>query len=154
MSLLQFLEEEGLAPYVDSRLLRREIQESMDITEEELEHAALQLIRAGSGGSPVARAHYYEHLGGYELQDFNKYSSSPPTSSSLHPHPSDSDFEAALASEQVRDVDRFSHHSTAASSSPQNKHRYRSTPQFTHVAQHCAPSDDADDVTIVKVTTL
>ena len=75
---LQFLEEEGLHRYVDSKLLRMEIQESMDLTEEELERAAHELIHAGNGspgGHP--RPQYYEHLGGYgmhEMRDFNKYS--------------------------------------------------------------------------------
>ena len=85
----QFLEEEGLTAYVDSALLRREIQESMDMTEEDLERAALQLMQAGNGSPPPTqgggtqgtqqqqRHEYYEHLGGFgmhEMQDFNKYS--------------------------------------------------------------------------------
>lgn len=75
---------------MDSKLLRREIQESMDMTEEELEQATHNLMHAGNG-SPAGgndmgaaqpptspRPRYYEHLGGFamhEMRDFNKFSS-------------------------------------------------------------------------------
>ena len=80
--MFQFLEEEGLTKYVDSKLLRREIQESMEVTEEELERAAQQLIQIGSASPPRdshAHAHelYEDALGAIELQHFNQpYSSS------------------------------------------------------------------------------
>lgn len=73
---------------MDSKLLRREIQESMDMTEEELERAAHELMHAGNGESPRGGHHtqqqpqYYEHLGGYgmhEMRDYNKYSTSTNT---------------------------------------------------------------------------
>jgi hypothetical protein len=72
---------------VDSRLLRREIQESMDMTEEELEAAATQLLQQQQQQRPTPAAadlnpttnRYMEHLGGYgmhEMRDYNKYSAS------------------------------------------------------------------------------
>ena len=75
------MEEEGLTKYVDSKLLRKEIQESMDVTEEELERAELQLIRMESA-SPAhdvtahAQRLYEDAVSGIELQQYTASSSS------------------------------------------------------------------------------
>ena len=73
----QALEEEGLDKYIDARYLQQEIAEATDTTQEELDKAAHELIHS-SGSSSNAKMPYYEHLGGYsmqEMKDYNQYSS-------------------------------------------------------------------------------
>ena len=77
-SLFQILEQEGLGKYVDAKCLQQEIAEATDMTPEEMDYAAHQLLRrsqvpatAPSGGP------YLEHLGGFsphEFKDYNQYS--------------------------------------------------------------------------------
>ena len=77
-SLIQILEQEGLGKYVDAKCLQQEIAEATDMTPEEMDYAAHQLLRrsqvpatAPSGGP------YLEHLGGFsphEFKDYNQYS--------------------------------------------------------------------------------
>lgn len=76
------LEEEGLRKYVDAKYLQQEIKEATDMTQEDLDRAAHELIRSSVHGA--LRQPYIEHLGGYkshEMKDFNQYSSreTPPT---------------------------------------------------------------------------
>lgn len=71
------LQAEGLHGYVDPRCLQREIQEAADMTPEELDQAARDLIRRSHHESQQS-PQYYEHMGGYsaeELKDYNQYSS-------------------------------------------------------------------------------
>ncbi|XP_071083520.1 muscle calcium channel subunit alpha-1-like isoform X5 [Haliotis cracherodii] len=66
------LKEEGLGKYLDAKCLQREIAEATDMTPEEMDLAARELIRQRTPRGP-----YYEHLGGYsaqELKDYNQYS--------------------------------------------------------------------------------
>ena len=63
------LTEEGLTRYVDARALQQEIAEANDMTEEDMDNAARNLLQ----GSP----YYDHHIGGFkaeELKDYNKYS--------------------------------------------------------------------------------
>lgn len=74
---MQVLQAEGLHGYVDPRCLQREIQEAADMTPEELDQAARDLIRR-SHHETQQSPQYYEHMGGYsaeELKDYNQYSS-------------------------------------------------------------------------------
>ncbi|XP_070193049.1 muscle calcium channel subunit alpha-1-like isoform X2 [Littorina saxatilis] len=75
------LQAEGLHGYVDARCLQREIQEASDMTTEELDQAARDLIRRSHHEAhhqqQQQQPQYYEHLGGYsadELKDYNQYS--------------------------------------------------------------------------------
>ena len=73
---VQVLQAEGLHGYVDPRCLQREIQEAADMTPEELDQAARDLIRRSHHEAQQA-PQYYEHMGGYsaeELKDYNQYS--------------------------------------------------------------------------------
>ncbi|KAK2156437.1 hypothetical protein LSH36_213g02000 [Paralvinella palmiformis] len=69
------LEEEGIDKYVDAKYLQKEIAEAHDMTTEELDRHAHELM-SGSTTS-TGKPPYYEHLGGYsvqELKDYNQYS--------------------------------------------------------------------------------
>lgn len=68
------LEESGLHRYVDAKYLQQEIAEANDMTQEELDHAAHQLMAQSPTNTKLP---YYEHLGGYsmqEMRDYNQYS--------------------------------------------------------------------------------
>lgn len=76
------LEESGLHRYVDARYLQQEIAEANDMTQEEMDQAARELLRhnydpdSPAGGSPGSADHklpYYDHLGGYSMQDMRDY---------------------------------------------------------------------------------
>lgn len=74
------LEESGLHRYVDARYLQQEIAEANDMTQEEMDRAARELLRKsynpGSPPSPTSPDHklpYYDHLGGYSMQDIRDY---------------------------------------------------------------------------------
>jgi hypothetical protein len=77
LCLLQMLKSEGLHKYIDARALQAEIQEAADMTPDDMDRAANELIvdaRKSGGLQPS----YYEHLGGYsaqEMRDYNQYSS-------------------------------------------------------------------------------
>jgi hypothetical protein len=76
------LQAEGLQAFVDPRVFQREIQEATDMTPEELDQAARDLIRrSGShmrSGSDSPPPQYYSQLGfpqdfeqgGYQAQDY------------------------------------------------------------------------------------
>ena len=92
----QVLEDTGLVRYVDPRCLQREIAEANDMTQAELDRAAHDLMAStssgGGGGSgpggpggPNNKHAYYDHMGGYsmqEMKDYNQYSNQR-----LLPHP-------------------------------------------------------------------
>jgi hypothetical protein len=72
------LEEHGLDRYVDPRCIRRELAEATDMTEEELDAAAHELMQARGDDRrqpPRPGTQYYEHMGGYstmhEMHDYN-----------------------------------------------------------------------------------
>lgn len=70
------LEEEGLRKYVDAKYLQQEIKEATDMTQEDLDRAAHELIRSSVHGA--LRQPYIEQLGGYksqEMKDLNQYPS-------------------------------------------------------------------------------
>ena len=75
------LEESGLHRYVDARYLQQEIAEANDMTQEEIDKAARELLRKtynpGSPPSPTTspdhKLPYYDHLGGYSMQDIRDY---------------------------------------------------------------------------------
>ena len=72
---LQVLEHEGLDRFIDPRYLQREIAEANDMTEEELDRAARELIASRSPAP--AKLPYYDHMGGYsmhDMKDYNQYS--------------------------------------------------------------------------------
>ena len=92
------LEHEGLERYIDPRCLQREIADATDLTPADLDRAARELTRsrknspaqqtgnansnpssgASSGNNNSnSRPPYYEHLGGFsmqEMKDYNQYS--------------------------------------------------------------------------------
>ena len=68
------MEEHGLSQVVDPSCIRRELAEATDMTEEELDAAAHELMQAREDNNPPKR--FYEHPGGYsmhEMHDYNKY---------------------------------------------------------------------------------
>ncbi|XP_064631937.1 muscle calcium channel subunit alpha-1-like isoform X8 [Lineus longissimus] len=67
------LVKEGLGRYLDANYLQREIAEANDMTQEEMDKCAHELLHPNN---PRSRP-YMEHLGGYsmqEMKDYNKYS--------------------------------------------------------------------------------
>lgn len=76
------LTEEGLDRYVDAHTLQQEIAEANDMTTDDLDKAARMLLHApdenhSSSSHPGQRSPYYEHLGGFlvqEMKDYNCYS--------------------------------------------------------------------------------
>ena len=73
------LESEGLDRYIDPQFLQQEIAEATGTLREDLDQAARQLLTRSNGSSPPghSRPLYYEHLGGYsmqEMKDYNQYS--------------------------------------------------------------------------------
>lgn len=87
--LFQVLQSEGLHRYIDPRCLQSEISEATDVSPAELDRAARELVRTKNspqshnatsnhpGGANKSRPPYYEHLGGYsmqEMKDYNQYS--------------------------------------------------------------------------------
>ena len=79
--LSQVLEEQGIDKYVDAKYLQKEIAEAHDITSEEFDrHAHALMTPSGSSNittAATAKSPYYEHMGGYsvqELKDYNQYS--------------------------------------------------------------------------------
>lgn len=72
------LEESGLHRYVDARYLQQEIAEANNMTQEEMDLAARELLRQSfPGESPPDKLPYYDHLGGYsmhDIHDYNQYS--------------------------------------------------------------------------------
>jgi len=77
------LESEGILKYVDAKYLQRELSEATGMTQDELDHAAHELLQRSTSGSSPSSHHsngkplYYEHLGGYgmhEMKDYNQYS--------------------------------------------------------------------------------
>ncbi|CAH1784486.1 unnamed protein product [Owenia fusiformis] len=69
------LQQEGMGRYIDPSILRREIAEAHDMTLDEVERAAHQLRHPEENAN--TKLPYYEHLGGYslqELKDYNQYS--------------------------------------------------------------------------------
>ncbi len=97
------LKEEGLGKYVDAKCLQREIAEATDMTPEEMDSAARELIRQRTPRGP-----YYEHLGGYsaqELKDYNQYSTTGDNPrqqlSSHYPLPDDEDEEESIDDKRV-----------------------------------------------------
>lgn len=82
LALFQVLEHEGLDRYIDPHFLQQEIAEATGARKEELDQAARELLVRSSGSSPSngngsSRPPYYEHLGGYsmqEMKDYNQYS--------------------------------------------------------------------------------
>ena len=76
--VFQVLEETGLNKYVDARYIQQELQEATDMTQEQMDQAARDLLRRTSvPGDPQGKMPYYDHLGGYsmqEMKDYNQYS--------------------------------------------------------------------------------
>ena len=73
------LQAEGLHRYVDPKCLQREILEAADMTSEELDQAARDLIRRSVHETQPPASQFFEHMGGYradELKDYNQYSDS------------------------------------------------------------------------------
>ncbi|XP_071784403.1 voltage-dependent L-type calcium channel subunit alpha-1D-like isoform X3 [Asterias amurensis] len=71
----QVLEEEGISPIHDRDLIttvKRELAEACDMTHIEIDEAAHKLIQANQGETPLP---YFDHLSGYELQDYTQRSS-------------------------------------------------------------------------------
>ena len=78
------LESEGLHRYIDPRYLQTEIAEATDMSAADMDRAARELTRPNKNSPPGnnpggnnARPPYYEHLGGYsmqEMKDYNQYS--------------------------------------------------------------------------------
>lgn len=76
------LTEEGLDRYVDAHTLQQEIAEANDMTADDLDKAARMLLHPPdenhtSTTHPGQRSPYYEHLGGFlvqEMKDYNCYS--------------------------------------------------------------------------------
>lgn len=69
------LVEEGLSKLIDARTLQQEIAEANDMTQEEINQAARELLK---GAGSLKKSPFYEHLGGYsaqEMRDYNKFSS-------------------------------------------------------------------------------
>ncbi|VDI57804.1 voltage-dependent calcium channel L type alpha-1D [Mytilus galloprovincialis] len=67
----QVLTEEGLNRFIDARALQQEIAEAGDMTREEMNNAARQLLQGQN------TPYYDHHIGGFkaeELKDYNKYS--------------------------------------------------------------------------------
>ena len=65
--------------YVDPQCIRQELAEATDMTVEELDAAAHELMQQRSEPDNP-HPQYYEHLGGYgmhEMKDYNKYSPNP-----------------------------------------------------------------------------
>ncbi len=69
--------------YVDARYIQQELAEATDMTQEEMDRAAHDLLRRTSSPHQGPPPHqgtkhpYYDHLGGYsmqEMKDFNQYS--------------------------------------------------------------------------------
>ena len=76
--VFQVLEETGLNKYVDARYIQQELQEATDMTQEQMDQAARDLLqRTSVPGEPQGKMPYYDHLGGYsmqEMKDYNQYS--------------------------------------------------------------------------------
>ncbi|XP_038067555.1 voltage-dependent L-type calcium channel subunit alpha-1D-like isoform X3 [Patiria miniata] len=71
----QVLEEEGISPIHDRDLIstvERELAEACNMSQSEMDEAAHRLIQANQGETPLP---YFDHLGGYELQDYTQRSS-------------------------------------------------------------------------------
>jgi hypothetical protein len=71
--IFQVLESEGLCRYLDASYLQREIAEANDMTQEQMDKCAHELLHPNN---PNSRP-YMEHLGGYsmqEMKDYNQYS--------------------------------------------------------------------------------
>lgn len=70
-TIKQVLTEEGLNRFIDARALQQEIAEAGDMTREEMNNAARQLLQGQN------TPYYDHHIGGFkaeELKDYNKYS--------------------------------------------------------------------------------
>ncbi|XP_041350166.1 muscle calcium channel subunit alpha-1-like isoform X2 [Gigantopelta aegis] len=73
----KILEQEGLGKYVDAKCLQQEIAEATDMTPEEMDFAAHQLLRRSHVPQSAPSGPYLEHLGGFsphEFKDYNQYS--------------------------------------------------------------------------------
>ena len=69
------LEEEGISPIHDRDLIstvERELAEACNMSQSEMDEAAHRLLQANQGETPLP---YFDHLGGYELQDYTQRSS-------------------------------------------------------------------------------
>ena len=74
--IFQVLEDSGLDRYVDAKYLQHELQEATDMTREQMDSAARELLRRSST-DPGGSTPYLEHMGGYtmqEMKDYNQYS--------------------------------------------------------------------------------
>ncbi|XP_022081221.1 voltage-dependent L-type calcium channel subunit alpha-1D-like [Acanthaster planci] len=73
----QVLEEEGISPIHDRDLIstvERELAEACNMSQSEMDAAAHRLIQANQQGDTSLP--YFDHLGGYELQDYTQRSRS------------------------------------------------------------------------------
>jgi hypothetical protein len=77
------LEESGLGRYVDAKYLQREIAEANDMTSEELDRAAHELLAQSPTNTKLP---YYEHLGGYSMQEMHDYNQYSQQHDDLLPH--------------------------------------------------------------------
>ncbi|XP_074644176.1 muscle calcium channel subunit alpha-1-like [Tubulanus polymorphus] len=83
------LEREGLCRYVDANYLKREIAEANDMTAEEIDKCARELLHSNN---PQTRP-YYDHIGSYGMQEMKDYNQYSPTSRDARPRQQYSDSE-------------------------------------------------------------